>query len=112
MIHRLDSANNFYEAIAMKEESDRLKIRLFNEIQEESKRRKPKPNIDGTEVIEPKADGGNGGYKVKTIKNISINNILRGAKIIETDDDIEEIINELRKKLQQELNEDTKLKLI
>lgn len=112
LIQRLDSANNFYEAIAMKEESDRLKIRLFNEIQEESKRRKPKPNIDGTEVIEPKADGGNGGYKVKTIKNISINNILRGAKIIETDDDIEEIINELRKKLQQELNEDTKLKLI
>ncbi|MGI6658303.1 MAG: hypothetical protein ACOX4N_02610 [Dethiobacteraceae bacterium] len=32
LLDRLDSSHNFYEAIAMKEESDRLKMRCFEEI--------------------------------------------------------------------------------
>jgi hypothetical protein len=32
LLNRLDSSHNFYEAIAMKEESDRLKMRCFEEI--------------------------------------------------------------------------------
>ena len=45
LLNRLDSANNFYEAIAMKEESDRLKLRYVEEINKEVEKQKPdKPN--------------------------------------------------------------------
>lgn len=110
LLDRLDSANNFYEAIAMKEESDRLKIRCFDEIEKEKEKRKPKPEEKTPEVFHD--DKPEVGYKVKTVKNISIANILHGAKVIETDNDIEEVVGEIRKRLKEQLNEDTKLKLI
>ncbi|AOY75381.1 BREX system P-loop protein BrxC [Clostridium formicaceticum] len=110
LLDRLDSANNFYEAIAMKEESDRLKIRCFDEFEKEKAKRKPKPEEKTPEVFHD--DKPEVGYKVKTVKNISIANILHGVKVIETDNDIEEVVGEIRKRLKEQLNEDTKLKLI
>lgn len=110
LLRRLDSANNFYEAIAMKEESDRLKIRCFDSIDEEKSRHPVKTGGNGTGII---SDGGSDTvYKVKIIKNISVTNILRGAKMIETQEDIEIVVNDFKKKLQEELKEDVKLKLI
>lgn len=110
LLARLDSANNFYEAIAMKEESDRLKLRCFDEIDKEKEKRKPKPVEMPPEVFHD--DKPNDGYKVKVVKNVSIVNILHGAKVIETDEDIEEVVDQIRKRLKEQLNEDTKLKLI
>ncbi|EYE87602.1 hypothetical protein Q428_12415 [Fervidicella metallireducens AeB] len=110
LLERLDSANNFYEAIAMKEESDRLKIRCFDEIEKEKAKRKPKNEQIAPEVFYD--DGPKQGYKPKTVKNISVVNILHGAKVIETEEDIEEVLDQIRRKLKEQLNEDTKLKLI
>lgn len=109
LLERLDSANNFYEAIAMKEESDRIKIRAFDEIEIEKAKRKPKNEEKAPEVFhdEPIEQ-----YKIKTVKNISITNILHGAKMIETNEDIDEVLDHIRKALQEQLNEDIKLKLI
>lgn len=109
LLHRIDRVNNFYEAIAMKEESDRIKIRCFDQIELEKKKRatqgkQPPGIIHG--------DESEGGYKIKTVRNISITNILHGAKVIETEKDIEEVLNQIRKALQEYLNEETKLKLI
>lgn len=118
LLDRLDSANNFYEAIAMKEESDRLKMRCFDEISREAERRKP---------IDPPASpsgGGLGGgtstigggttpiYRAKRTKNISIANMFHGAKNLESKEDIEKLLNDIRKKLIEELDEDTIIKLI
>lgn len=110
LLNRLDSANNFYEAIAMKEESDRLKIRCFDEIEKEKAKRKPKPETDKPEVFHD--DKPEVGYRVKKVKNISIANILHGAKVIETESDIDEVVQEIRNRLKEQLSEDTKLKLI
>jgi hypothetical protein len=110
LLSRLDSANNFYEAIAMKEESDRLKIRCFDEIEKEKTKRKPKNEPIAPEVFND--DQLKIEYKTKVVKNISVANILHGVKVIETEEDIEEVIEQIRRKLKEQLNEDTKLKLI
>jgi hypothetical protein len=110
LLSRLDSANNFYEAIAMKEESDRLKIRCFDEIEKEKAKRKPKP--EGTTGPTTISGGETPVYKTKKLINVSIANILHGAKVIETEEDIEEVLDQIRRKLKEQLNEDIKLKLI
>lgn len=109
LLNRLDSANNFYEAIAMKEESDRLKIRSFDEIEKEKAKRKSKAEPTAPEVFH---DDPEQGYSPKVVKNVSIANILHGAKVIETEEDIEEVVDQIRSKLKEQLSEDTKLKLI
>lgn len=113
LLDRIDRANNFYEAIAMRVESDRIKIRSFDEIEKEKERRKPQTredvpslvNEDGVKLI-PES------IKEKRVKNISFNNMLHGAKVIETEEDIEDFLQEIRKMLKGELDEDTKIKLI
>jgi len=118
LIQRLDNANNFYEAVAMKEESDRLKMRCFDEISKEIERRRP--------VVHKKVDGGTdlgdgtagvGGrthqiYRNRKTKTVSIANILRGAKTIENKEDIEGLLDDIRKKLNEELVENTMIKLV
>ena len=51
-------------------------------------------------------------YKPKTVVNISIANVLHGAKTIETEEDINELVEQIRRALKEQLKEDTKLKLI
>lgn len=110
LLSRLDSANNFYEAIAMKEESDRIKIRCFDEINREKQRRKP-PVID-TEPATTTGEPETPQYVTKKTIHVSISNILHGAKEIETEEDIEEVLEQIRKSLKEQLTENTKLKLI
>jgi len=109
LLNRLDSSNNFYEAIAMKEESDRLKMRCFEEIKkiQELKQKERDKNQ------QPETGGEDRGeYTTRKIVNISVANIFHGAKTIETDDDIEELLEYLRQQLKKELKENTVLKLI
>lgn len=116
LIDRLDSVNNFYEAIAMKEESDRLKMRCFEEISREVQKRKspvmkvPEVGIGGgADVIRGEKPTV---YMAKKTKNVSIANILHGVKTIETEEDIDELLKDIKAKLKQELNEDTRIKLV
>jgi hypothetical protein len=108
LLKRLDSANNFYEAIAMKEESDRLKLRCFDDITAEITKRKQSEML-----MNPGADqGAETSNKYKRTINISIANILHGAKNIESEEDIEKIVNEIRNRLKSELKENTIIKLV
>lgn len=111
---RLNRVNNFYEAIAMQTESDRLKVRCIDDIANEVERRKPPvtppPTVptgtgDAT-VIDPIVE-----YKAKT-KTISKNTILRGTKTIENTEDIEAVLDEIRKQLQKELEDASVIKLV
>lgn len=111
LLMRLDSANNFYEAIAMKEESDRLKMRCFEEIErkkEEIKKIAPASG-DGVAII---SGGGETVYKKRKTVTVSMANILHGAKTIETKQDIEKLLVDIRTRLESELQEDTILKLV
>ena len=92
----------------MKEESDRIKIRCFNEIEKEKIKRQPTVKI-GTGTA---SEGNDPIYKPKTVVNISIANVLHGAKTIETEDDINELVEQIRRTLKEQLKENTKLKLI
>ncbi|MCK4258501.1 MAG: BREX system P-loop protein BrxC [Halanaerobiales bacterium] len=110
LLDRLDSANNFYEAIAMKEESDRFKQRCFEKIErvkqekalEKAREKQPK----GTKEPEPPV------YRTKKIKHVSVANILHGVKLIETKEDIEDFLNHMREVLEKQIDEDSKIKLI
>ncbi len=116
LLSRIDRVNNFYEAIAMKEESDRIKLRCFETISRELEKRKkqdkPSSEEKGGKFI-PAADGKET-YTVKPRKtvNVSLNNILHGAKTIETEDDIERVVAEIRQRLKSELKDNTIIKLV
>ncbi|MGE6848228.1 BREX system P-loop protein BrxC [Bacillus tropicus] len=111
---RLNRVNNFYEAIAMQTESDRLKVRCIDDIANEVERRKPPvtppPTVPtgtgGATVIDPIVE-----YKAKT-KTISKNTILRGTKTIENTEDIEAVLDEIRKQLKKELEDASVIKLV
>jgi len=109
LLVRLDSSHNFYEAIAMKEESDRLKMRCFEEIKKTALEKSKERDIEKQPVT---TGEGNGVYTPKKTVNISIANIFHGAKTIESEEDIEELLDYLRKQLKTELKENTILKLI
>ena len=111
---RIERVNNFYEAIAMQTESDRLKVRCIDEMNAEIASRNkpitplPSPTTVGTggaTIIEPPS-----GYKAT--KTISKSTVLRGTKTIENEDDIETLLDELRQELKRELKENTIIKLV
>ncbi len=109
LLERLDTSHNFYEAIAMKEESDRLKMRCFDEIKKIIiEKRKKKDNEKQLTT------GGEGNivYPTRKTINVSIANIFHGAKTIENEEDIEELLEYLRRQLKEELKEDTVLRLV
>jgi len=111
LLNRLDSSNNFYEAITMKEESDRLKMRCFEEIKKISEK-KAKEKTDKEQPTDINDGGGKVEYKPRKTVNVSIVNIFHGAKTIEKEEDIEELLDYLRQQLKKELAENTVLKLI
>jgi len=109
LIERLDRANNFYEVIAMREESDRLKLRYLDEIAKEVEKQKffPGESIvaeSSGKVVEPS--------KQKKIINISIAHILRGRRTIESKADIEKLLAEIRTRLERELDENTVIRIV
>jgi hypothetical protein len=109
LLSRLNHANNFYEVIAMKEESDRLKLRCLDEIAKEIEEQKQLQNATivaetHTGVAEPS--------KRKKIVNISLANILHGTRDIESKADIDKLLSEIREKLESQLDENTIIKIV
>ncbi|WKB36644.1 hypothetical protein QS257_06470 [Terrilactibacillus sp. S3-3] len=115
---RLEQVNNVFEAIAMRTESDRLKVRCFNQIQREIARRQPPVRTAPAEqpasgaVHERQAVAETAPVYHKKTKTLSKQMMLRGTKTFETKADIDAFLNELRKKLEDELEENTIIKLV
>lgn len=110
LLDRLDTCNNFYQAVAMKEESDRLKLMCMESIEKQ------------INVPEPPITGGGGGgsvpvnppkppIPVKATKNVSYKQFFTGAKIIETEQEVDNFLAEIKKKILAEMNENTRIKL-
>lgn len=109
LLTRLKSTHNFYEAIAMREESERLKMRSFAEIKNAAAKRKGLGLKEKGWVT----DGGvKGTYVIKKTINVSLAGILPRARTIEKESDIEELLEHIGAKLRAELKENTVLKLI
>jgi hypothetical protein len=83
--------------------------RCFEEIKKTALEKSKERDSEKQPVI---TGEGNGVYITKKTVNISIANIFHGAKTIESEEDIEELLDYLRKQLKTELKENTILKLI
>lgn len=106
LLDRLDQAHNFYEAIAMKEESDRLKLRYITKITREAARRRAEEEnkAGGGGVVPPP-------QRKKTI-TISMARLLRGARNIESQADLDQLLTDIRARLVEKLTGDTILKIV
>ncbi|MDA2145829.1 MULTISPECIES: BREX system P-loop protein BrxC [unclassified Bacillus cereus group] len=111
LLTRLDCANEFADVISMKVESDRIKTVFFNEISTEIERMKPSVVVPPI-VDTPSKTGSTPTVKVKKTKNVSMQNLLPETKEIKTKEDIEDVVELIRQKLENEWNEDTIIKLI
>ncbi|CAM3140248.1 BREX system P-loop protein BrxC [Filibacter tadaridae] len=107
---RLESVNNFYEAIAMQTESDRLKVRFMHAIQQKLAELSAvpvqiEPEDDSAEPVQPTKPA----KKTKTISKMTM---LRGTTKIESHEDIDKFLQDLRAKLEAEFDEDTIITLV
>ncbi|OGO91750.1 MAG: hypothetical protein A2Y17_13400 [Clostridiales bacterium GWF2_38_85] len=102
LLNRLGKANNIYEAIAMKTESDRLKLRLIKEINDEEARIAAENAKSGDEPFIPQP-------KTKTI---SVKSLFPRAKQVANHEDIEQLLGELRDKLEAQLEENTTIQIV
>jgi hypothetical protein len=105
LLDRINRANNFYEAIAMKEESDRLKQRYIQEIIKEAETKNDlEKGKDGVAGTEKKPE--------KKVHLVSIANLFHGIGNIETRADLERLLAEIQKRLESELQEATIIKFV
>ena len=88
--------------------SETLKVRCLNTIQKELESRKPAPTPPGLLC------GGEGGipHKVRKTVNVSLASILPGTRTIESKRDIDNLLAEIKEKLESKLDEETIIKLV
>lgn len=103
---RLDHVNDLYEAIAMQVESDRLKVRFFNNMERERNHRW-QPDQGSGDDVDPKPN-----VPQRKTKTLSKNMMIKGTKTLNSKTDIDMFVEELRTKLLQELDENTTIHLV
>lgn len=108
---RLSTTNNLYEAVAMQVESDRLKVRCLDELEQAREKeaagvpaRDPEGGQRGTAAATP--------VRPRKTKTLSKNMVIKGTKTLKSADDIDQFVEELRLKLLEELDEDTTIHLV
>ena len=100
LLDRLSRANNIYEAIAMQTESDRLKQRFIQSfIDEEARLAREAAAKDGssTENVPPQ----------RKTKTLTVKSLFVGTSQLESKQDIDRLLNDLRAKLEAQLEDDT-----
>jgi len=103
LFDRLSRANNIYEAIAMQTESDRMKQRFIESLINEQTRieaKKDKPVGDAPTPI------------YRKIKTLSAKSLFGSGKQIANKDDIDQLLDEIRVKLEKQLEEDTTIQIV
>lgn len=103
LVDRLSHANNIYEAIAMQTESDRMKQRFIQMFIDEEARLAAAAADTGSDVPPPPP------HKTKTV---SAKVLLCGTNQISNRQDIDRLLDELRKKLEAQLEDDTTIQII
>ena len=122
---RIEIANNFAVLSSMSDVAEKAKVRWIGKIFEEDvliKQREARELAAATMVSESVSQ--DGGYIVPTPKSIqeikpvirrktvSIKELVRGQKVIKNENDIDEVVEALRRKLKAELETDTIISLI
>ena len=126
LVTRTEKANSFAVLSSMSDLSEKLKLKWIKEIvteDERQKRIKAKEIETANRVAETRTiDGNNTGYVVEPVKpepevviktkTLSMRELVKGQKVIKNTTDINEVVEALRKKLEEELEQDTIISLI
>lgn len=105
LLDRLEHANNIYEVIAMRTESERMKQRFIERFdEEEASLAAEQAQADGSEKAPLKT--------VRKTKNVSLKSLISVINNISSIQDIDKLLSELRAKLEAELAEDTTIRII
>ncbi len=126
LTNRTEKANNFAVLSSMSDLSEKLKLKWIKEIvteDERQKRLKAREIEAANRVAETNALKGNdSGYTVESVnqepeiviktKTLSMRELVKGQKVIKNDDDIEAVVEALRRKLKEELEKDTIISLV
>jgi len=113
LLERLDKSNTINEIIAIPQESDVIKVNCFKDIEKEHKRLQKE--ITGKVGEEPDGKDKPEPEPVPTpveVKTLSLTNLVKGTRTIESEKDVENFVNEIRQALLKILNEDKNIKLI
>ena len=102
LIKRLDATNKILNALVLKEDSDRIRIRFIQMFIDEAARLARAQNPTGDIPAE----------KPKPTKTVSIKALISGTNEIESKADIDRLLDNLREKLEKELSEDTLLRIV
>ncbi|MBS3950095.1 MAG: BREX system P-loop protein BrxC [Peptococcaceae bacterium] len=103
---RLKAAHNFYEVIAMKEESARLKLRFFETIRKEVEKKQASVKLG------PRDEAVKSIYPPKKTVNVQLSQVISGVQTITSEQDIEDLLDIVRMRLKKALGENTIVKLI
>ncbi|KJS02126.1 MAG: hypothetical protein VR68_03640 [Peptococcaceae bacterium BRH_c4a] len=104
LLKRLSHANNIYEAIAMRTESDRMKQRFIQSFDEEEARIAARQACAGEDAIPP--------APARKTKTVSLKTLFHGTTQVSSKDDIDKLLDHLRAKLEDQLEENTTIKII
>ncbi|WP_407314279.1 BREX system P-loop protein BrxC [Desulfosporosinus sp. SB140] len=114
LLDRIDSVNNFYKAIAMKTESEILKLRSFEMISDETKPIDPPPTPN------PNPNLGPGGTVIPPVieppsrftQHLQITELFRSAPLITTEADVDALTSELGNKLKSYIRANKNVRLV
>lgn len=122
---RTENANSFAILSSMPDLAEKLKLKWVKEIVAEAeriRRQKEKEAKVANAVKETNLGSNTGGYVTPSIpvepevviktKTLSMRELVKGQKVIKNIADIDEVVESLRKKLQEELEKDTIISLI
>lgn len=104
LLNQIEEVNSFYKAIAMKTESERLRIKCLEKIDEEVIKRKPKI-IDPSPEHQPPVD------PPKMPISLNLSKIAPVGKVIETEADVDDLLEKLGTKLKEYIRNQQKIRL-
>lgn len=114
LLDRIDSVNNFYKAIAMKTESEILKLRSFETISEATKPKDPPPSPDpkvypgsGVKVTPPV-----GQVPPRYTQHLNIAELFRSAPLMTTEADVDDLTSDLGSKLKSYIRDNKNVRLV
>nr|WP_269205839.1 BREX system P-loop protein BrxC [Clostridium botulinum] len=126
LYNRVEGASNFAILSSMPDLAEKVKLKWIKEIvreDETQKRMKAKKIEEANKREEGLGDnetkGNTSSYKVEPIpevviktKTLSMRELVKGQKTIKNNDDIDEVVENLRRKLREELEKDTIISLV
>jgi len=114
LLTRIDTVNNFYKAIAMKTESELLKLRSFEAISEATRPLDPPPGPGPSPEPEP---GDNATPPIveptpRYTQHISLAELVRSAPLITTEAEVDALTTELGNKLKSYIRDNKNVRLV